>query len=74
MKIGFIGTGNMGTALATAVAKSGLEAELFFADFFAEKAEEVAKALQGTAADNLTLVEKCDMVFRVEDGAILKER
>ena len=63
MKIGFIGTGNMGTALATAVAKSGLDAELYFADFFAEKAKEVAESLKGVAADNLTLVQTCDMVF-----------
>ena len=63
MKIGFIGTGNMGAALATAVAKSGMNAELFFADFCKEKAESLAKELKGEAAENLTLIEKCDMVF-----------
>lgn len=63
MKIGFIGTGNMGTALANAVSKSGMDAQLFFADFFAEKAQSLAEELKGTAADNLTLIEACDMVF-----------
>ena len=63
MKIGFIGTGNMGAALATAVAKSGMNAQLFFADFCKEKAESLAKELKGEAAENLNLIEKCDMVF-----------
>lgn len=63
MKIGFIGTGNMGAALATAVAKSSLNAQLYFADFFVEKAKALAQALNGAAADNLTLVKECDMVF-----------
>lgn len=63
MKIGFIGTGNMGTALATAVAKSGLNAELYFADFFREKAEALAETLNGKSGDNLSLVKACDMVF-----------
>lgn len=63
MKIGFIGTGNMGAALATAVSKSTLNAELFFADFFAEKAQALAKELGGVAADNLRLVQECDLVF-----------
>lgn len=63
MKIGFIGTGNMGTALATAVAKSDLETELYFADFFPEKAKALAETLGGISTDNLTLAETCDMVF-----------
>lgn len=63
MKIGFIGTGNMGSALAGAVAKSQINAELYFSDFFAEKAEEAACRLGGQSADNLTLVKECDLVF-----------
>ena len=63
MKIGFIGTGNMGTALATAVAKSGMDAKLYFADFFAQKAQALAETLGGVCGDNLTLVKECDMVF-----------
>ncbi len=63
MKIGFIGTGNMGAALATAVAKSAPNTHLYFADFFKEKAAELAEKLSGTASDNLTLIKECDMVF-----------
>ncbi|MBQ3075278.1 MAG: pyrroline-5-carboxylate reductase [Clostridia bacterium] len=73
MKIGFIGTGNMGTALATAVAKSEVRAELFFADFFAEKAKSLADALNGLCGDNLTLIEQCDMVFLGVKPQVLPE-
>ncbi len=63
MKIGFIGTGNMGTALATAVAKSAPDTKLYFADFLKEKAEKTAKDLSGISSDNITLIKECDMVF-----------
>ena len=73
MKIGFIGTGNMGAALATAVSKSDLKAELYFADFFAEKAKALAGALGGKSADNLTLVKECDIVFLGVKPQVLPE-
>ena len=41
MKIGFIGCGNMGGALASAVAKNS-NAEIYLCDAFAKKAEELA--------------------------------
>lgn len=63
MKIGFIGTGNMGSALASAVAKSPENTEILLADFIPEKAEELAKKVSGKAADNLTLIRECDFVF-----------
>ena len=40
---GFIGTGNMGGALATAVSKS--TKSVLLADFFAEKAQTLAEKL-----------------------------
>ncbi len=73
MKIGFIGTGNMGAALATAVSQSGMEARLFFADFFAVKAERLAEELKGEAADNLTLIQQCDLVFLGVKPQVLPE-
>ncbi len=73
MKIGFIGTGNMGTALATAVAKSSLTTELYFADFFAEKAQTLAENLGGVSTDNITLVNTCDMVFLGVKPQVLPE-
>ncbi len=63
MKIGFIGTGNMGSALALCVAKSAPDVSLSFADHFSEKAKEAAERLGGTAADNKELIQKCDYVF-----------
>lgn len=63
MKIGFIGTGNMGSALALAVAKSPVETEILLADFIPEKAQELAKKVSGKAAENLTLIRECDFVF-----------
>ncbi|MBQ1210268.1 MAG: NAD(P)-binding domain-containing protein, partial [Clostridia bacterium] len=49
-KVGFIGCGNMGGALAKAAAKS--DADLWLADGLAEKAEALAAELGGHAADN----------------------
>ena len=60
-KIGFIGAGNMGGALATAVAKSGNE--VFLADVCAEKAAALAKEIGATAVDANELVKNCDMIF-----------
>jgi len=63
MKIGFIGTGNMGAALATAVAKKENGFELFLADFDRAKAENLASRIGATVGGNLSLCETCDMVF-----------
>ena len=43
MKIGFIGTGNMGSALALAAAKAEGEHSFLLADFDLAKAEGLAK-------------------------------
>ena len=43
--VGFIGTGNMGGALARAAAKSGLASELLLANRSPEKAELLAAEL-----------------------------
>ena len=54
-KFGFIGTGNMGGALAMAVAKTiGVE-RVLLADHFMEKAKELAGKLGAGTADNATL-------------------
>ncbi len=63
MKIGFIGTGNMGSALATSVSKAMKDAQLFFSDFAKEKAVSLAEKLSGKATDNLSMVKECDLVF-----------
>ncbi len=62
-KIGCIGTGNMGGALARAIGKSGHE--LYLSDFFKEKAESLAKDLGEGArlSDNAEIVRECDMIL-----------
>ena len=62
MKIGFIGCGNMGGALAHAVMKTS-QAEVYISDFLQEKAEAFAKETGATATDNLTIAESCDFIF-----------
>lgn len=63
MKIGFIGAGNMGGAIAKAVAKAAVDAKIYIADHFAQKAQEVASQIGATACDNGTVLSNCDYVF-----------
>lgn len=58
---GFIGTGNMGGALAKAAAES--TKNILLADHFAEKAEALAEKLGCDAADNIAVVKNCRYVF-----------
>jgi pyrroline-5-carboxylate reductase len=62
MKIGFIGCGNMGTALAKAVARTE-EAELYLSDHDAEKRNALAESLGASAVDNATVASECEVVF-----------
>ena len=62
MNIGFIGCGNMGAALAAAVAKSdGIK--LYLSDYNKEKAESLASELLGCATTNMKIAANCDVVF-----------
>ena len=60
-KIGFIGAGNMGGALASAVAKSGAAVLLYDKD--TAKADALAKEISATAVTSDDVIENCDMVF-----------
>lgn len=60
-KFGFIGAGNMGGALATAVSKTNKNA--LIADFYTEKAKALADKLGVGSADNNTIAETCDYIF-----------
>ena len=60
-KIGFIGAGNMGGALASAVAKSGNQ--VFVSDTCAQKAEALAAEISGTAVSTAQIIAECDMIF-----------
>lgn len=61
MKIGFIGTGNMGGALASAVSKGGCEVYLYDKD--AEKANALAREISANSVCAETLISECDFIF-----------
>ena len=60
---GFIGAGNMGGALAQAVAKATAPANITLADQCAEKAEVLAKSLGCNTADTVTVAKNCGYIF-----------
>lgn len=60
-KFGFIGTGNMGGALAAAVSKS--TKSVLLADHFADKAQALAEKLNVQSADNQTIANNCEYIF-----------
>lgn len=62
-KIGCIGTGNMGGALARAIGKSGHS--LYLSDFYREKAEALAAEIGANtkACDTNEILAQCDMIF-----------
>ena len=62
MKIGFIGTGNMGGALASAAAKSG-RAEILLANRTPEKAQALAARIGASVCDNAAAAERADQLF-----------
>ena len=63
MKIGFIGAGNMGGALATAAAKAVGGNNLLITDLDTEKAAALATAIGAVATDSATVVAECDYIF-----------
>ncbi len=62
IKIGFIGCGNMGGALASAVAKAE-DVALFLADYDNEKAYEKAQLIGAVLSDNNAIAAECDYIF-----------
>jgi pyrroline-5-carboxylate reductase len=62
-KIGCIGTGNMGGALARAIGKSGHE--VYLSDYSRQKAQEVALDIGKNAriSDNKEIAAECDMIL-----------
>ena len=61
--IGFIGTGNMGSAVAKAVSASGLAEELLLANRTPVKAEALCAQLnRARSADNLEIARTCDLI------------
>ena len=62
-KIGFIGCGNMGGALALAAAKSVSGGNIWLSDAFSEKAEELASKIKANVSDTKYIAENCDYIF-----------
>ena len=62
IKIGFIGCGNMGGALAKAVSKSQ-KAEIFLADTNLEKAEALAEEISVNVCSTEDIVRNCKYIF-----------
>ena len=60
---GFIGTGNMASALCRALVKCVSPKCVLLSDRTAEKAEELAQNLGCEAADNKSVAEKCKYIF-----------
>ena len=61
MKYGFIGCGNMGGALAKALAKT--TKDILLADFDANKAKALAEELAVSVGTNEEVVSACEMIF-----------
>ena len=59
--IGFIGCGNMGSALARAVQKEGRT--ILLSNRTSAKAEALAEEIGGTPSDNRSIAAQCDMIF-----------
>ncbi len=62
-KIGFIGVGNMGGALASAVCKTVSPETVYLADTFPEKMQAVSEETGATVSDTLTVAATCDYIF-----------
>ena len=61
--VGFIGTGNMGGALARAAAKSGVTDLLLLANRSPEKAQRLAEELGGQAVTNREAAQRAQVLF-----------
>ena len=63
MKIGFIGAGNMGGAIAIATADAVGGGCLRIADLDTQKAADLAAAIGAVATDSATVAAECDYIF-----------
>ena len=60
---GFIGSGNMGSALCTASSRSSADLEILVSDHTPKKAETLAASVGGSASSNSAIAEKSDVIF-----------
>ena len=70
MKIGFIGCGNMGGALASAISKNE-GCEIYLSNHSPEKAQALAEKIGATVVSNNDIAQKCNFIFMgVKPGII----
>ena len=63
-KIGFIGTGTMGSAVASAVSKSGMSAQIMLANRTPAKAQALSAQIpHSTPCSNQQIAADCDLIF-----------
>lgn len=63
MKIGFIGCGNMGSALASAAIKAVGNKDIYVSDFLPEKAKEFCDMTGAMVSSNEEIAKNCDYIF-----------
>lgn len=63
MTYGFIGTGNMASALAIAAAQAVDPSNIYLSNRTDSKAQQLADKLHAHFSDNATIAEKCDYIF-----------
>lgn len=63
MTFGFIGTGNMGGALATACAKTVSPVQIFLSNRTPAKAQALARRLRAQVSTNEEIAANCDFIF-----------
>lgn len=63
MKIGFIGCGNMGSALASAAIKAVGSKDIYVSDFLPQKAQEFCDATGANVSSNEEIAKECDYIF-----------
>ncbi|MCD7884849.1 MAG: pyrroline-5-carboxylate reductase [Lachnospiraceae bacterium] len=72
-KIGFIGCGNMGSAIARAVARTVDPSQILLANRSASKAEALAAELGARTGSNLDVASACEIIFLGVKPAMMEE-
>ncbi|MCC8046393.1 MAG: pyrroline-5-carboxylate reductase [Clostridiales bacterium] len=72
-KIGFIGCGNMGSAIARAVARTVAPSQILLANRSASKAETLAAELGARTGSNLDVASACEIIFLGVKPAMMEE-
>ncbi len=62
LKVGFIGCGNMGGALAKATAKSGI-CDIYLTDTLYDKSQKLAEEINANATDMTNIAKECKYIF-----------